>query len=132
MGYRIGELAKECNINKETIRYYERIRVIPEPPRTESGYRLYPEETAERIRFIKRMQELDFSLNEINRLLGVVDKDPNRCQNMYDFTTQKLKEVEQKIKDLIQIKKILEDLRGRCPDVKEIYECPIIESLNEN
>ncbi|MFD1036938.1 Hg(II)-responsive transcriptional regulator [Virgibacillus byunsanensis] len=129
MSYRIGELAKECNVNKETIRYYERIGVILEPPRTESGYRLYPEEAAERIHFIKRMQGLDFSLNEINRLLGVVDKDPNRCLNMYDFTTQKLDEIEKKIKDLIQIKKMLDDLRKRCPDEKEIYECPIFESL---
>lgn len=129
MSYRMGELAKECNVSKETIRYYERIGVLSEPPRTESGYRIYPEDVAERIRFIKRMQELDFSLNEINRLLGVVDKDPNRCLNMYDFTTQKLEEIEKKVKDLIQIKEVLKDLRKRCPDVKEIYECPIIESL---
>jgi MerR family mercuric resistance operon transcriptional regulator len=129
MSYKIGELAKECTVNKETIRYYERIGVILEPPRTDSGYRLYPEETADRIHFIKRMQELDFSLSEVNRLLGVVDKDPNRCLNMYDFTTQKLEEIEQKIKDLFQIKEMLDDLRKRCPDEKEIYECPIIESL---
>ena len=63
--YRIGEIAKTCNVNKKTIRYYERIGLISEPTRTDSGYRLYSDETVNRILFIKRIQDLGFTLTEI-------------------------------------------------------------------
>jgi len=68
--YWISEVAEKCNINKETIRYYERKGLIPKPTRTDTGYRMYTEETVRRIKFIKRMQELGFTLAEIYKLLG--------------------------------------------------------------
>ncbi|WP_026022938.1 MerR family transcriptional regulator, partial [Paenisporosarcina sp. TG20] len=70
MSYRISEFADKCGVNKETIRYYERKSLLQEPSRTDAGYRIYPEETVKRVGFIKRMQELGFSLNEIYKLLG--------------------------------------------------------------
>lgn len=70
MRYRISQLAKVCNINKETIRYYERLGLIPEPTRSDSGYRMYPEDMVQRIGFIKHMQDLGFILQEIDKLLG--------------------------------------------------------------
>ena len=86
MEMKISELAKACDVNKETVRYYERKGLIAGPPRNESGYRIYSEETADRVRFIKRMKELDFSLKEIHLLFGVVDQDGERCKDMYAFT----------------------------------------------
>ena len=129
MTLRIGELAEKCSINKETIRYYERIGLLTEPSRTDAGYRVYAEEMVQRILFIKRMQELGFTLNEIHKLLGVVDKDDTRCADMYDFVVGKIDEVEEKIRDLKRIQHMLEDLKTRCPDEKALHDCPIIETL---
>lgn len=129
MQYRVGELAKECNVNKETIRYYERIGIIPEPFRTDSGYRVYSEHIVDRLNFIKRMQELGFTLNEIDKLLGVVDRNEAKCRDMYDFTVEKLEDIQRKIQDLNRIEQMLIDLKERCPENKDIYECPIIETL---
>lgn len=129
MQFRIGELAEKCSVNKETIRYYERIGLIPEPDRTESGYRMYSQQIIDRLNFIKRMQELGFTLNEIDKLLGVVDRDESKCRDMYDFTVLKLEDIQRKIEDLKRIEQMLMDLKERCPENKDIYECPIIETL---
>ncbi|HDR3890121.1 TPA: Hg(II)-responsive transcriptional regulator [Bacillus cereus] len=129
MQFRIGELADKCSVNKETIRYYERVGLIPEPIRTDSGYRMYPKEAIDRLQFIKRMQELGFTLNEIDKLLGVVDRNEAKCLDMYDFTVMKLENIQHKIQDLKKIERMLIDLKERCPEDKEIYECPIIETL---
>ncbi|KON67920.1 Mercuric resistance operon regulatory protein [Peribacillus butanolivorans] len=129
MQYRIGELAEKCGVNKETIRYYERLGLIPEPNRTEKGYRMYSQQTGDRLNFIKRMQELGFTLNEIDKLLVVVDRNEEKCRDIYDFTVLKLEDIQRKIEDLIKIEQMLIDLKERCPENKDIYECPIIETL---
>jgi MerR family transcriptional regulator, mercuric resistance operon regulatory protein len=129
--YRISELADKCGVNKETIRYYERKGLLQEPSRTKAGYRIYTEEIAKRIGFIKRMQEIGFSLNEIYKLLGVVDQDAVRCEDMFEFVTQKETEVKQKIQDLKRVERMLQDLKSRCPDEKDLQDCPIIETLFE-
>ncbi|MFS0726318.1 Hg(II)-responsive transcriptional regulator [Paenibacillus timonensis] len=129
MKFRSGDISKLSNVNKETLRYYERKGLIPEPVRSDAGYRLYPEETINRILFIKRIQELGFTLSEIDKLLGVVDKDDVRCADMNDFVVQKLEDVRLKIRDLQRIETMLNDLKDRCPDEKAIHECPIIEAL---
>ncbi|WP_201715551.1 mercury resistance transcriptional regulator MerR1 [Rossellomorea arthrocnemi] len=129
MQIRIGELAEKCSVNKETIRYYERLGLILKPDRTENGYRMYSEQTIDRLSFIKRMQELGFTLYEIDKLLGVVDRDETKCRDMYDFTILKIEDIQCKIEDLKRIERILVDLKERCPENKDIYECPIIETL---
>ncbi|NDI33864.1 Hg(II)-responsive transcriptional regulator [Chengkuizengella sediminis] len=131
MSYQAGEIAKACFINKETLRYYERVGLIPEPPRSQSGYRLYPESTIQRIQFIKRLQGLDFSIKEIDKMLGIIDKDNLKCRDMYEFTSQKISDIEQKMKELTKAKNLLEELKQRCPDEKEMFECPIVDSLLE-
>lgn len=102
---------------------------MEEPIRTDSGYRLYSDADIKRVKFIKQMQNLGFSLNEIYKLLGVVDQDSVRCQNMFDFVSQKQIEVQKQIADLKQIESMLGDLKERCPNEKEMYACPIIETL---
>ena len=103
MEYLISELAERCGVHKETIRYYERLALLPEPSRTNAGYRMYPEEFVERLHFIKRMQDLGFSLAEINKLLAIVDKDYERCKDMNHFVVQKIDEVQKKIRDLKEL-----------------------------
>lgn len=129
MKYLISEFAEKSGVNKETIRYYEGKKILEEPIRTDSGYRLYSDADIKRVKFIKQMQNLGFSLNEIYKLLGVVDQDSVRCQNMFDFVSQKQIEVQKQIADLKQIESMLGDLKERCPNEKEMYACPIIETL---
>lgn len=131
MQLRIGKLAEKCNVNKETIRYYERIGLIPKPYRTDSGYRMYSKQVVDRLNFIKRMQELGFTLNEIDKLLGVVDRDEAKCRDTYNFTIDKIEDIQQKIRDLKRIEQMLITLKESCPDNKDIYNCPIIETLME-
>lgn len=125
----IGELADKCNVNKETIRYYERTGLLPKPNRSEAGYRLYPEQMIDRLKFIKRMQELGFTLSEIDKLLGVVDRDEAKCHDMYNFTVTKIEDIQCKIQDLQKIEQMLITLKESCPEEKDIFECPIIELL---
>ncbi|MFC0525455.1 Hg(II)-responsive transcriptional regulator [Pontibacillus salicampi] len=132
MKYKISELAEVCNVNKETIRYYERKSLIPEPYRNSSGYRIYGDSTVKRVSFIKKMQDLGFSLSEIYKLLGIVDKDSDRCQDMYQFVSQKQINVEKKINDLKHIQKVLNDLKNCCPNERDLYACPIIENVLED
>ncbi|WP_047152074.1 Hg(II)-responsive transcriptional regulator [Aneurinibacillus tyrosinisolvens] len=129
MEFRIGELAEKCSVNKETIRYYERIGLIPKPSRTDSGYRMYSEQMIDRINLIKRMQELGCALNEIEKLLTLFDKDEVRCKDMYDFIVQKLENIQHKIEELKRIEQILLNLKEECPENKDIYGCPIIDTL---
>ena len=123
MIYRISEFADKCGVNKETIRYYERKNLLQEPHRTEAGYRIYSYDDVKRVGFIKRIQELGFSLSEIYKLFGVVD--------MFEFVSKKQKEVQKQIEDLKRIETMLDDLKQRCPDEKSLYACPIIETLIE-
>lgn len=129
MNYRISELAEKCEVNKETIRYYESVGLLLEPSRTKAGYRIYSEESVNRIKFIKKMQDLGFTLAEITKLFGVVDKDSERCVDMYSFVVKKISEVQLKIRDLKRTEQMLINLKESCPDEKSLYECPIIDTL---
>jgi MerR family mercuric resistance operon transcriptional regulator len=130
MALQIGEISKRSQVNKDTIRYYERLGLIPEPTRTESGYRIYSDDMVERLCFIKRMQELGFTLKEIDKLLGVKDKDEAKCSNITEFSAEKLKEVQEKIRDLQRVERMLLDLQTCCssPNETGIHECQIIET----
>ncbi|MFZ3590370.1 Hg(II)-responsive transcriptional regulator [Bacillus sp. DJP31] len=129
MSYRISAFANKCGVNKETIRYYERKNLLQEPLKTNAGYRIYSDDEVRRVGFIKRMQELGFSLSEIYKLLGVVDKDEVRCHDMFEFVSKKEEEVQKQIEDLKRIENMLKDLKQRCPDEKQLHACPIIETL---
>ncbi|UOQ93940.1 MerR family transcriptional regulator [Halobacillus shinanisalinarum] len=129
-GLTISQVAKEANVNIETIRYYERRGLISEPPRTESGYRKFPLEVVEDIKFIKRTQDLGFTLEEIKNLLAASNDEKFRSEEMHDFATSKMKEIEAKIHDLHKMKILLEDLAEKCPGSGiSKNECPIIKNF---
>lgn len=126
----IGTLAKKSNVKKETVRYYERRGLIPEPKRTESGYRQYSQDAVSRIMFIKRAQELGFSLKEISELLSLrVDKHTT-CGDFKNIAEVKISEVAEKIRSLNQIKKALTKLVALCSGEGPTSECPIVEALD--
>ncbi|MFS0864768.1 MULTISPECIES: Hg(II)-responsive transcriptional regulator [Bacillaceae] len=129
MSYQISVFAEKSGVNKETIRYYEKKLLLKEPSRTNAGYRIYSDDDIKRVKFIKRLQDLGFSLSEIYKLLGVVDNDEVRCKNIFEFVSKKELEIQEQIADLKRIESMLKDLKSRCPDQKAIHQCPIIESL---
>jgi MerR family mercuric resistance operon transcriptional regulator len=125
----IGQLAKKAKLNIQTVRYYERRGLIPEPPRLESGYRQYSQSDLARLRFIKHAKELGFSLKEIMELLSL-RVDPNTtCADVKKRTEAKLADVEEKILALQRIRKALGHLVGLCRGRGPTSECPILEAL---
>src|SRR5699024_526077 len=129
MIYRIREFADKCGVNKETNGYCERKNCLQKHHQTKAGNRIYTNNCVKLVGLIKRIQELGFSLSEMYKLLGVVDKDEVRCQDMFEFVSKKQKEVQKQIEDLKRIETMLDDLKQRCPDEKQLHSCPIIETL---
>ncbi|WP_295102356.1 Hg(II)-responsive transcriptional regulator [uncultured Candidatus Kuenenia sp.] len=127
----IGQLAKETGTHVETIRYYERRGLIAEPPRRASGYREFPSEYVERIRFIKHAQALGFTLREISELLALADGNP-ACKDVRRFAEEKAKDIETRIHDLHKIKEVLHELIKKCLIKGQLSGCPIIESLTQH
>ena len=96
-----GALAKATDVNIETIRYYEKIGLMPDPVRTGAGYRVYDETDLKRLLFIRRCRELGFSLDEVRGLFGLVDGGAYTCAEVRDLSIVHLGDVRQKIRDLL-------------------------------
>ena len=126
----IGGLSKQTGCNIETIRYYERIGLLPKPPRTEGGHRLYEREQIKRLVFIRRSRELGFSLDEIRTLLRLVDGERYTCQEVKTLTEEHLGDIKKKISDLKRLQKTLADISSQC-EGGMVPECPIIDALFE-
>jgi Cu(I)-responsive transcriptional regulator len=124
----IGDLAKRTGTKVETIRYYERIGLLPEPGRTEGNYRSYDYEHLGRLSFIRRARDLGFSLDQVRELLGLADQRDRSCAAVDMIARQHLAEVERKIADLHALRDELADLIGRCRR-GTVAECRIIETL---
>ena len=121
-------LARRTGCNLETIRYYEKIGIIPEPPRTDAGYRVYDDRHVERLRFILRARELGFSLDEIRGLLALVDRGTQTCAEVKDRTERHLANVREKIADLKRIERVLAETAAQCSG-DEVPDCPVLEAL---
>ena len=126
----IGTLARQSGVNLETVRFYERRGLLPEPPRSASGYRLYPAEATRRLRFIKRAQELGFSLNEIEELLSLRLSPRATSEQVRNRAEAKIEDIEAKISTLESMKKTLQKLTKACVGCAPASECPILESLD--
>lgn len=128
---KIGELAHAAGVNIETVRYYERQGVMPEPKRRESGYREYSAEDVLRLRFIKRAQQLGFSLKEISELLSLRVSPETTCGDIKEQAEAKLINIEDRIQALQRMKSALTKLVADCRDDQPGNACPILEYLNE-
>ena len=127
---RTAKVAKLAGVNVETLRFYERKGILAEPPRRASGYREYPPETVERVRFIKRAQELGFSLREVQELLDLRETARAKAGRVRRVAEAKLEEIEHKIRDLEAMRQSLTELLCACDSQKPVASCPIIESLS--
>ena len=128
----IGELAKESGVHLETIRYYEREGLMPAPPRKSSGHRAYPPGAARRLRFIKRVQELGFTLSEVRELLTLRAEPDKDCSEVCKQAREKLGEVRAKILHLQDIERALQHLTEGCAGDRPISECGILEALDRD
>lgn len=123
----IGKLAKSACVSVETVRFYERKELIKQPSKV-GTYRYYPHDLIERIRFIKRAQELGFTLKEVKSLLELKIKNHSKCSDVLTQTNKKIDEINEKIKDLKKMKKSLEGLANCClSEDMALSECPILE-----
>lgn len=128
---KIGALADAAGVGRETVRFYERKGLIPDPPRSPAGYRLYPEDMVQRLRFIRRAQELGFTLREIAELLEFRIDEVSACGTVEVRARKKLEQVEAKISDLRRIGSALHRLVDKCQAREPTSDCPILEELEE-
>ena len=122
----IGDIAKRFGLNPRTIRYYEAIGILPKPIRSESGYRVYSEETVERLEFILRAKTLDLKLDEIKEIIQLHEKGEVPCECTKEFIRNKITEIDEKITNLTELKgKLTGLLKLKRYKVAESI-CPII------
>ena len=127
---KIGELSLKTGVHIETIRYYERLRLIPKPGRSEAGHRVYTESHAKRLSFIRRCRGLDFSLAEIRYLLQTAEADNPSCAEVEKFSKKHLDLIRAKIRDLRKMEKTMKTLLSEC-QANRAPGCPLIDVLYE-
>jgi Hg(II)-responsive transcriptional regulator len=125
-----GELAKRGGVNIETIRYYERLGLLPKPPRSAAGYRLFSADDARRVHFIKRAQELGFSLKEIEELLALQNAPHTTRADVRKRAEAKIADIDEKLRDLQAMKESLEQLTATCSGRGPVCGCPILEGFD--
>ncbi|MBD3670920.1 MAG: MerR family DNA-binding protein [Gammaproteobacteria bacterium] len=124
----IGRLAQSCEVSVETVRYYQRLGLIEEPAKPSEGFRVYPDDTISRLAFIKRAQQLGFTLSEITELL---EMEQGSCEDVRSRAEQKRAQVNAHIRDLTALRDTLDGLIDRCNTDTAAKGCPIIESLTQ-
>jgi Cu(I)-responsive transcriptional regulator len=125
---KIGDLARATDTKVETIRYYERIGLLPPPARTSGNYRAYGAEQLNRLSFIRRARDLGFSIEQVRTLLDLANEKDRSCGAVDAIAREHLAEVERKIADLTALRRELRDLIGQCRR-GTIAECRIVEAL---
>ncbi len=125
----IGALAQVAGVNLETIRFYQRKGLMPEPARVDGGTRRYGATALARVRFIKSAQRLGFSLDEVAELLRL--DDGAHCRDARELARQKLVDVRERLADLVRIESVLDQLVERCGSARGKVACPLIASLQQ-
>lgn len=129
-GFKVGDVAKQAGVNLQTIHYYERRGLLPKPPRTGSNYRAYPQDAVLRVRFVKRAQELGFTLKEIKELLSLRATPRTRCLDVRERAEAKVQDIHDKVRTLQAMRKALTKLIGECSSEGPVTQCPILEALD--
>jgi MerR family transcriptional regulator, mercuric resistance operon regulatory protein len=125
----IGKLSKLTGVNIETIRYYERIKMMPPPPRTASGRRLYDSTHLRMLAFIRRSRELGFSLDEIRALIRLGGPEKATCREVRKVATHHLQDIRAKLADLRKLEHLLAKTVAQCSG-KTVPDCPVLDILD--
>jgi DNA-binding transcriptional MerR regulator len=129
---RTGEVAAEAGVNVQTLRYYERRGLLPEPARRDSGYRVYGADAVRIVRLVKRAQELRFGLREAETLLGLAAGGPDSCDAARELAEDKIAELDRRIADLRAMRDSLERLTATCGLPREDRECPLLQAIEDS
>jgi MerR family mercuric resistance operon transcriptional regulator len=124
----IGALSRRTGVNIETIRYYERIGLLPPPPRSQGRHRLYDDHHRRRLAFIRRSRALGFSLDDTRDLLGLARGHALTCAEVKTLTEQHIADVRGKLRDLRKLDRVLSDLAAKCTGTT-VPDCPILDAL---
>lgn len=128
--FSVGDLARASQCKIETVRYYEKIGLMPTPQRTEGGHRLYKQPELKRLIFIRRSRDLGFSVAQVRDLLRFVDEPNHTCGEVKALTLAQSEEVQRKIDDLQRLHKALLEMANRCKgESYSLEQCPIIDAL---
>jgi MerR family mercuric resistance operon transcriptional regulator len=127
---RTSELAAKVGVNAETLRYYERRGLLTQPPRTPGGYRDYPAGTVELLRFIKRAQELGFTLDEVEELVHLNNGGPDSCDAARALAEHRRADLERRIRDLQRMHDSLADLVATCDLPRADRSCALLEAID--
>jgi MerR family mercuric resistance operon transcriptional regulator len=130
--YTIGKVARHSGVGVETIRFYEREGLIVQPSRPEFGFRQYPPDTVQRVRFIQRSKALGFSLGETKELLSLRVDQVTTCTEVRKRAEAKIGDIEKKIETLLGMKRALVKLTAACRKREPTEDCPILEALGDN
>ena|SRR5215472_4514445 len=122
-----SQVAARAGVNVQTLRYYERRGLLPEPVRLESGYRSYGDDAVRTVQFVKRAQQLGFSLEEIDSLLELAAGGPDSCDVAQEIAAEKIAQLERKIADLTAMRDSLQQLADTCHRSRDRRECPLLE-----
>ena len=125
----IGELAKRSGVNIETIRYYERVKLLPRPPRTQSGRRIFGASEVRTLVFIRRARELGFSLDEIRALLHLGEPGKASCREVRQIASHHLEDIRSKLEDLRKLERLLATTVSKCSG-RVAPECPVLDILD--
>jgi Hg(II)-responsive transcriptional regulator len=126
---RSSQLAAEAGVNVQTLRYYERRGLLPEPDRLDSGYRSYEADAVRVVRFVKSAQQLGFSLEEIDTLLNLAGGGPDNCDAAKTLATEKLAQLENKISSLSAMRDSLAQLVDTCSRPRAERACPLLRAI---
>lgn len=129
---KIGELARRCDVNIDTIRYYERQGLLPAPKRLASGYRRYEASDLDRLRFVRRAKGLGFALDEIKDLLTLSDHRDDDMGELKSLAKAKLVDIDSRMTELSKIRDGLTTLIDACPGHGALATCPILNALASN
>lgn len=124
----IGRLAQAAGVNLDTVRYYERSALMPEPRRSDAGYRLYSDQDLERLKFIRGAKSLGFSLNEIRHLLDLVDSEGDRAE-VRALAATRLEDMDRQLDEIQQARTVLAGLVTACSGHGSVRDCPIVEAV---
>jgi len=126
--FAIGALARRSGVKVETIRYYEKIGIMPKTARSAGGYRLYTADHLKRLSFVRRGRELGFSLEDVRKLLRAVDGGNYTCAEVRTLTLDHVADIRQKIADLRRLERVMTDIASHCSG-RRVPECPIVDAL---
>jgi DNA-binding transcriptional MerR regulator len=129
---RTSEVAAQAGVNVQTLRYYERRGLLPEPSRRDSGYRVYGPDAVRTVRFVKRAQQLGFALADAQALLTLAAGGPERCDAARGMAEEKIAEFDRRIADLEAMRDSLVQLASSCSRPREERECPLLWALERD